>query len=282
MAWQTPRQAAERQVDAAVLFLERLDASAQARRGMHRFLNIANAHGLKGANFAGIKLDGPSPKQQPPRREDNVGKKAGGSKKGKPRNKSEACLQKDRENLETKWQKRREKEQQQQCAVSAGAADVALRCATCASQRGLGSAWAACAADAGCLFDVDVDGRIGEGQAVREYGRLAGVTVCRRWQTWGAAVARCREQAIAAIRALPKKGREGSPEKGLNPNAIAFQSIASAEQSGQHIDDAANFMGTFTRPASSHDKVRGLALPQAVHSGRSVSAGIISGNSEHG
>ena len=89
-------------------------------------------------------------------------------------------------------------------------------------------------------------------------------------------------QAIAATRALPKKGREGSPEKGLNPNAIAFQSLASAEQSGQQVDDAANFMGTFTRPASSHNKVRGPALPQAVHSGHSASVGIISGSSEAG
>ena len=51
-------------------------------------------------------------------------------------------------------------------------------------------------------------------------------------------------KAIAALRAL-KHQREGSPSKGMNPNANAFQPLAAAAQSGQQIGDAANFMGTF-------------------------------------
>ena len=85
-------------------------------------------------------------------------------------------------------------------------------------------------------------------------------------------------QVIAASRALPKKGREFSPTKGLNPSALTFQPSAAADQSGQQIGDAANFTRTFTRPASSDSNVRGSVLPQAEQSGHSVSAGIISGN----
>ena len=98
----------------------------------------------------------------------------------------------------------------------------------------------------------------------------------------GAPLSPAAAKAPSAVRALPKKGREGSPEKGLNPSATAFQPLAAAEQSGQQIGAAANFMRTFTRPASSHDNVRGSVLPQAEHSGRSAHAGIILGSSDAG
>ena len=94
-------------------------------------------------------------------------------------------------------------------------------------------------------------------------------------------------KAIAAIRALPKKGREISPVKGLNPNAIAFQFKASAERSAQQIDDAA-FMKTFTWPASSSSMSQNGsgtrdaddARPSAP--GSLAHAGMITGNSEAG
>ena len=88
-------------------------------------------------------------------------------------------------------------------------------------------------------------------------------------------------KAIAATRAS-KNQREGSPLKGLNPTAIAFQPKAAGAHSEQQIGDAANFMATFTWPASPHNNVRGSVLPQAEHSRLSAHSGIISGNSEEG
>ena len=111
-------------------------------------------------------------------------------------------------------------------------------------------------------FDADVGGHAGERRcAVGDDGRRR---CCRRCRKRGASRSPGAAKAIAALRAL-KHQREGSPSKGMNPNANAFQPLAAAAQSGQQIGDAANFMGNFIRPASSHDNVRASAL---FHTGR--------------
>ena len=89
-------------------------------------------------------------------------------------------------------------------------------------------------------------------------------------------------KSLAAVQALPKKGREVSPTKGLNPTAMAFQPSAAAGQSEQQIGDAADFTRTFTWPASSDNNVRGSVLSQTEHFRLSAPAGIISGNGETG
>ena len=58
MAW-SPRQAAERDAGRLTLFFEQLEESAKARRGFHRFLGIANAHGRNEVTLAGISLGMP-------------------------------------------------------------------------------------------------------------------------------------------------------------------------------------------------------------------------------
>ncbi|MDC0525614.1 hypothetical protein OAO87_01350 [bacterium] len=64
------------------------------------------------------------------------------------------------------------------------------------------------------------------------------------------------EQKAYASDSLPSKTmREGSPTRGMNPDALAFQPTAVAAQSGQQFGDAASFTRTFTRPASSHNNV---------------------------
>ena len=96
-------------------------------------------------------------------------------------------------------------------------------------------------------------------------------------------------KAIAAIRALNvKHAREGSPTKGMNPDAQAFHPPAAAAQSERHFGDAADFMRTFTWPASSHTNVpfgsgsrdADDARPSAPR--RFAHAGMIQGSSEAG
>ena len=242
----TPRQAAERQVDAAVLFLERLDVSAQARRGLHRLCSIANAHGRPQVGFAGISLGGLAPSPPRQHREDNVVKKDGKSKKRKPRKKTEVRKNNDREALDRKWEERRVKEQQQQALAAATdevpkvppgpvARDSTPPGLLVSQIQGASSTPKSTAVLATFKQPEPMDD-------TQVFHFLAGAKHKPPPSPDAA-------KAIAKIRAQ-KLQREGSPEKAMNPNATAFQPSASAERSVQQIGAAA-FTGTFSWPASS-------------------------------
>lgn len=123
MASWSPRQAAEFKADAAALFCERLAASEQARRGLHRLLGIAGSHGRSEVAIAGFKLNSPSPAEQSGSGNDErAGKEARQSSSGKrTRKKTDARKQKEQEKLEAKWQERRQQEQQVSNSLSAQA-----------------------------------------------------------------------------------------------------------------------------------------------------------------
>jgi len=109
-SWQ-PRQAAESKAEAAALYCKQLDSNASVRRGLHRLLSIAGAHGRKSVTVAGIQLGEPAPPLGAAQRRQDQKKQE--QPKRKPRQKTEARKEKDREKLEKKWQERRKEQQQQ-------------------------------------------------------------------------------------------------------------------------------------------------------------------------
>ena len=276
MAW-SPRQAAERDATRLTLLFEQLEDSAKARRGFHRFLSIANTHGRKEVTLAGIKLEMPNTTQpagllNKQRRGGKVGVPAHHSRSDAQRNGSEARRKEEKEKIEPVVQRK-----EQQGTAPQGAPPPPPQTQPVVLPPGLlpqpmpstsstptsAAASAKSAQQPESMDDTHVFHFAAGGKR-------------------GAPLSPAAAKATTAVRALPKKGREGSPEKGLNPSAAAFQPTAAAEQSGQQIGAAANFTRTFTRPASSRDNVRGSMLSKVEHSGHSAPAGIIPGSSDTG
>ena len=273
MASWEPRQAAEFKADAATLFCERLEASAQARRGLHRLLGIARAHGRSTATIAGIRFDAPDAPlhtrvifQQ--RRQETGDRSVSGSHARKPRKKTEARKQKEQEKLEAKWQRR--KEQQQQSLLPPQPPPPPL--------PGLQP-------QPTPSFVTTPTSTIPSAVMQQPEGMDDSEVVSHVAGGKRDAPSTSTAAKLAAL--LAKKSREVSPRKGMNPDAIAFRPPASSEQSVQQIGDAA-FTRTFSRPASSSttsqngsgshdaDDVR----PSA--SGHSAQGGTNSGSSEAG
>ena len=127
MASWTPSQAGAYKAEAAGLYYERLAASKQARRGLHRFLGIARSHGYAEVVVPGGKLTSGIPSQQ----EYSPGHAATGQQGGEsareqrskpPRNRTAARKSKEKGKLDAKWEKRREAEADIAAAAAAPAA----------------------------------------------------------------------------------------------------------------------------------------------------------------
>ena len=277
MAGWEPRQAAEFKANAAVLFCERLEASAQARRGLHRFLGIARAHGRSAATIAGIKLESPAPPLQKSlvtqqREQNRAGEPARKSPLRRPRKKTEARKKKEQEKLEAKWQQRKvqqQQPQQQQC-VPLPPPPPPPPLPPPPAPDGVVSQPPGLLSVPTPLISSTPTSTI-PSAADKQPERMddTGVISHAAGGKRGAPLSPTAAK-IAALCA--KHMREGSPTKGTNPDALAFQPTASSGQSVQQIGDAA-FTRTFSRPASSST---------TSASGRSVHGGTMPGSSDAG
>jgi len=112
-AW-SPREAAEHNAHATILFLEALGTRKEARRGLHVLLGAAGSHGLPGMVICGNKFM--SPLIPPQHNANHTGTDAEDtpSSPRKRRHKTEARKVKDKEQRKAKQQQKQQQEQQQQ------------------------------------------------------------------------------------------------------------------------------------------------------------------------
>ena len=204
-------------------------------------LSIAGAHGRKGATIAGLKLDEPAPPLRPQQRQkDKKGKSADKSRK-RTRKKTDERKEIEWKKLEDKWQDRRKKEAAAAAAVATAAVPV-HRPPTPAGAGELSPGLHLLPMSSAPATSTPAAAPAADEQPERMDDKPVFHFAAGGKRSMP--LSPDPAKAMAALRAL-KNQREGSPQKGLNPTATAFQPSAAATQDGQQIDDAANFTRTF-------------------------------------
>ena len=112
-AW-SPREAAEHNAHATLLFLEGLGARKEARRGLHVLLGAAVSHGLPGMVVCGSKFMSQINNDQHSATDTGTGAEKTPSSPCKRRHKTEARKEKDKEKRKAKQQQEQQQKQQQQ------------------------------------------------------------------------------------------------------------------------------------------------------------------------